>query len=301
MSLKSIANALTSKVGLKSLVVQKHTPAILFGAGVVGVVATVVLASRATLKLESVIDLAQADLADVEKAKALEDPRYTETDRQRDMAMIYAKATTKIVRLYAPAVIVGTISIGALTGAHVILNRRNAALTAAYAIVDKGFRAYRERVVGELGEEKDLEFLYGTREREIVEETETGPVVKTIKEIDPQGFSMYARFFDETNVNWNRQQSFNQIFLRCQQNYANDLLKSRGYVFLNDVYDMLGMERTKAGQIVGWVLDGGNSDNYIDFGIFTRGNPHDSMRFVVGEERSIRLDFNVDGNILDLI
>lgn len=297
MNLNSVMNAVTSKVGLKSLVVRKHTPAILFAAGVVGVVATVVVASRATLKLEEVIDDAKEKL---EIAANLKSELYSESDRQQDIAMIYAKATGKVVRLYAPAFVLGTVSIAALTGSHIILTRRNVALTAAYAVLDKSFRKYRERVVGELGEEKDRGFLYGTVQREIVEETDEGPKVSVVTEVDPDGYSMYSRFFDEHNRNWNREIMYNQIFLKNQQNYANDILKSRGYVFLNDVYDMLGFERTKAGQIVGWVLDGGNSDNFIDFGIF-QGNFHDTMRFLSGNERSVRLDFNVDGNILGYI
>lgn len=300
MKLNSLLNSMTSRVGLKALTLRKHTPAILFGAGVVGVVATVVLASRATLKLESVIDEAQNNL---DIAKQLEDERYSENDRQRDIAMIYAKATGKIVRLYAPAFILGTVSIAALTGSHIVLTRRNVALTAAFAAVDKGFRQYRDRVKNELGEQKDREFLYGTIDREIVEETEEGPKVTTVTEIDPNGFSMYSVFFDEFNPNWTRGSEgphYNQMFLRCQQQFANDMLRARGYVFLNDVYEMLGFPRTKAGQIVGWVIDGGNSDNYIDFGIF-KGNEWDTKQFLRGYETSVRLDFNVDGNILDLI
>ena len=92
------------------------------------------------------------------------------------------------------------------------------------------------------------------------------------------------------------------MYLRHQQNYANELLRSRGYVFLNDVYDMLGIRRTKAGQIVGWVYDekNPNIDNYIDFGIY---NVHyeGARDFVNGFECSILLDFNVDGPIIDLI
>lgn len=297
MKLNKIVNAVTSKVGLKMLTAKKHAPATMFAAGVVGIVATVVVASRATLKLDGIVEEAHNNL---DLANNLKDERYSETDRQRDIALIYAKATGKIVKLYAPAFILGTVSIAALTGSHVVLTRRNVALTAAYAAVDKGFRQYRNRVMSELGEEKDREFLYGTVEKEIVEETAEGPVVRTAKVVDPDGYSMYARFFDEHNRNWSKDWGYNQIFLRCQQNYANDMLKARGFVFLNDVYDMLGIERTKAGQIVGWVLDGGNSDNFIDFGIFDK-NFSDTMQFISGNERSVRLDFNVDGNILDLI
>ena len=110
--------------------------------------------------------------------------------------------------------------------------------------------------------------------------------------------SIYARFFDETSTNWQRTQGYNQFFIQAQQNYANDLLKSRGHVFLNEVYDMLGLERSKAGAVVGWVK--GNGDNYIDFGVF-QGDEWNAMRFVTGDERSILLDFNVDGVVYHLL
>ena len=93
---------------------------------------------------------------------------------------------------------------------------------------------------------------------------------------------------------------------------ANDLLKAKGYLFLNDVYDMLGIPRTKAGQIVGWTYDretcesktvdeNGDpvGDGFIDFGIFNAKRPN--RRFVDGYESVILLDFNVEGNVLDLL
>ena len=295
MNLKSIANVITSKVGRQVLTVQKHSPVILFAAGVVGMVGTVVLASRATLKLEEVLDETQDDL---EKARTLESAKYSEEDRRRDIFIIYARTAGKITRMYGPAVIVGGLSIAALTGSHIVLTRRNLAITAAYAALDRGFRQYRERVVAELGTEKDRQFRYAMEDHEIVEETDTGPQIRAIKQMGANSASVYARFFDEGNVNWKRERSYNQMFLSCQQNYANDLLNSRGHVLLNDVYDMLDIPRSKEGCVVGWVL--GNGDDHIDFGVF-EGNRDSGMRFVTGQERSILLDFNVDGLVYDKI
>jgi hypothetical protein len=58
----------------------------------------------------------------------------------------------------------------------------------------------------------------------------------------------------------------------------------------------MGFERTSAGFVVGWVLDG-NGDGYIDFGL----SEARSSRFMNAEERSVILDFNVDGVVYDLI
>lgn len=300
MSLSAIKNQVTSKVGRQVLVTQKHSPTLLFAAGIVGFGATVVLACRATLKMDEVLQEAEENSKKIDEAKALGSENYTEDEHQKDHALNRVKTAGKIVKIYAPAALVGAMSIGSFTGAHFILSRRNVALAAAYAVVDGGFKEYRKRVVDELGTEKDREFRFGTVDREVAVDTDDGVAVKTVKVIDPKGFtdgkSMYARIFDEGNRNWNPQWTYNQIFIQAQQNYANDLLKANGHLFLNDVYKMLGFEPTKAGQIVGWAK--GKGDNYVDFGI---ADTYDGQRFIFGDERSVLLDFNVAGNVLDLI
>lgn len=296
MKFKNVSNKLTSKVGRQVLITKKHSPALMFGVGVIGIVGTVVLASRATLKLESVLNEAEKTTQQIDDAKALETDEYTEEDAKKDGALNKAKTAFKICKLYAPAFGLGVVTIGALTGSHVVLNRRNAGLTAAYTVLDKGFREYRERVVGEYGKEKDREFRYGVVEREIAVDTDEGVAVKTVK-VFGKGKSMYAKIFDEYNPNWDPHGAYNSNFLRAQQNYANDILQGKGHVFLNDVYQMLGFERTSAGQVVGWVK--GNGDNYIDFGILD--DEFEGMRFITGAEKSVWLDFNVDGIVYDLI
>jgi hypothetical protein len=303
MSLKSLTRGVTSKAGRQVLKVRKHSPVLLFGTGVVGVVATVVLASKATLKMDEVLSEFEADKAKIdaapEAAKEI-DEEYTEEDAKKDSLGIKVKLATKIVRLYAPAVAVGVVSIGCLTGAHVILSRRNVALTAAYAALDKGFREYRARVVQELGEEKDLKFRHGLVEKEIVEEGPNGPEHKTVLVPDPSGnnLSIYARMFAQhTSTQWEEAHTRNQFFVQCQENYANQRLRAKGVVFLNEVYEMLGMEKTDAGQIVGWI-DNGEGDGQIDFGVFSTPA---GVAFANYERNSVMLDFNVDGPVYHLL
>jgi len=296
MNLKSLKDLVTSKVGRQILTTQKHSPAILFAVGIAGVVGTAVLAARATLKLEEVLNEAEEDL---KTARTLESVKYSDEDRQRDIVLIYLRTGTKIAKLYGPAILVGITTIAALTGSHVTLNRRNVGLAAAYAALDKGFKQYRDRVVNAFGKERDQEFRYGTRDVEIVEETKNGPVIKTIQRVGKDGASIYAKYFDESSPNWNRQPSYNVMFLKCQMSHANDLLRARGHVFLNEVYDMLGMKRTREGAVVGWVL-GSGGDDYVDFGIFDPNN--EGFRdFVNGWNDAVLLDFNVDGPIWDKI
>ena len=294
--MKFVPEVMSRAVASKGLLLQKTSPHLLFGAGVVGVVGSTVLACRATLKMSDVLEEAQGNL---HTAKELDHPDYSEKDRKRDISLIYFQSGVQVFKLYLPAIVVGGVSIAALTQSHRILSSRNAALTAAYTALDKGFNQYRARVVDKYGEEEDRNLRYGTREEQITD-PETGKkqtVTRVATDCEP---SVYARFFDPYSTSWSKEPEYNLIFLRCQQNYANELLRARGHVFLNEVYDMLGIARSKAGAVVGWVLSkNGETDNYINFGIF---DGDDRARdFVNGREGAILLDFNVDGVIYDKI
>lgn len=279
-------------MALTLLKVQKNSPTLLFGAGVVGVVTTVVLASKATLQLNDIVEDTSVLIT---KINDLEHKDYSPEDKVKDKAIAYTQSGLKIAKLYAPAFAVGVVSIGCLTGSHQILTRRNVALSAAYAGAEKALRDYRGRVIESIGEEKESKIWQPVEMVDTIGEDgkKTKAPVLTAK-----GGSPYKVLFGEHNPNWNDTDEYNKIFIQAQQNYANDLLRARGYVFLNDVHEMLGLERTKAGQIVGWVLNG-SGDNFIDFGVFA--DSYQGMRFVSGDERSIWLDFNVDGNVLDIL
>lgn len=295
--MKFIPNAVSRKAALALLQGQKHSPAILFGAGVVGVIGTVVLSSKATLKVGDILDETNEKLAQVREAAGLEREDYTDKDANRDRLVVYSQAAMKLTKLYAPAFALGVLSIAALGGSHYILTKRNAALTAAYAALDKSYKEYRQRVVAAVGEDKEREIFTPTEEVEVIDENGK----KTKKKVGTgEGGSPYARVFDEYNVNWNHESNYNQMFIRTQQNWANDLLKSQGYLVLNDVYQMLGLEKSSAGAVVGWVYDSTKGDGYVDFGV-TNTDIYQGMRFINGEERSVWLDFNVDGVIYDQI
>lgn len=314
---------------------KKHSPEILAGVGVVGTVASAVLACKATTKVGDIMDDTKTQVREVhlvmqaagieeqsectadesEKLEVLREheavQNYTVEDSRKDLTIIYAQTALKFVKLYAPAVILGTFSLGCMLTSNNILRKRNAALAAAYATIDRGFKEYRSRVVERFGEEVDRELKYNVKAQEI-EETITDKngkekkVTKTVKTVDPAGVkeSDYARFFDPSCRDWQKNAEYNLMFLRSQQQYANDLLQARGYVYLNEVYEMLDIDKTEAGQVVGWVLhptdpvSGDKYDNYIDFGIYDLDDER-KRAFVNGYEQSILLDFNVDGYILD--
>ena len=289
--------------------VQKHSPEILAGVGVVGVVASTVMACKATMKLNNILEESKETrdkIKEVENNPAYED-KYTPEDAKKDLTINYMQTSMKIAKLYAPAVLLGSASLGCLLASNDILRKRNAALSAAYMTVDKGFKEYRQRVAERFGEEVEKEIRYNIKAEEIettvVNEDGSEVTIKeTVKTMDPNLYSDYARFFDEYNPNWQNDPEYNLMFLKSQQQYANDLLIARGRLFLNEVYDMLGMERSKAGQVVGWVYNEANpsGDNFVDFGIYDLHKER-TRAFVNGLEPSILLDFNVDGNIWDLM
>ena len=305
---KIIPNKVTATVARQVLLTKKHSPVILLGAGIVGVVATVVLASRATLQLESVLDKVEDNkkkLAEVKPIMEAGHETYTEETYKKDTVIVYVQAVGSVVKLYAPSIALGVVSIGCLIGSHNILSRRNAGLMAAYASIAKGFSEYRQRVVADVGEEKDREYRHGYEMAEITAETKNGPKVSTVKQLGSKdGPSDYARYFEKgVNVSWSPTPDYNLIFLRGQQSMANDRLNANGHLLLNDVYDALGFDRTEAGCVVGWVKAsaGFEGDGYVDFGIFDSEDEDRFNPWVLGENGSILLDFNVDGVVYDKI
>lgn len=305
MSIKTLAGKASAKIGRQVLAAQQHSPTLLVAAGVAGFGATVFLACRATLKLNDVLAEGEEDLKGVDALK--------ENEVRKKTFSVQLQTAIKVAKLYAPAVIVGGASLAALTGSHIILKRRNAGLVAAYATLDKMYKDYRGRVVQDQGVEKDREYLFGTIEKEIVEEGPNGPEITHVKGYDvaaikANAHSVYHRVFDYDNPNWSEVPQENQFLVQSAQNHLNDKLRVDGYVFLNDAYDLLGFEKTAAGQMVGWVrspkLDENGvpqGDGYIDFGIWSDGALAGKQKILNGHKEAIVLDFNVDGNVLDLL
>ena len=290
-------------------VVEKHSPEILAGVGVVGVVASTVMACKATMKLNDILEESKETRDKIREVES--NPRYEEQysheDAKKDLVINYTQTAMKVAKLYAPAVILGSASLGCLLASNDILRKRNAALSAAYMTVDKSFKEYRQRVVDRFGEEVEKEIRYNIKAEEVTstvvaEDGSETTITETVKTMDPNLYSDYAKFFDEASPYWQKDPEYNFMFLKSQQQYANDLLKARGRLFLNEVYEMLGIDKTKAGQIVGWVYNPENpiGDNFVDFGIFDMSKER-VRAFVNGYEPNILLDFNVDGNIWDLM
>ena len=303
-NIKLPANLSRSLNGL-AFKMKKHAPEILVIAGVGGTIATTVMACKATTKIDEVL---AENTEHIAKTKRYVEEngyseKYTEKVYQKDLTIMYTQKGLALLKLYAPSIALGTLSITAILAGHNVLKKRNVAIAAAYEVVNKNFNDYRGRVVERFGHELDRELRYNIHKEEVEEtviDEKTGKEKKVKKNVDVcdiDKYSDFAKFFDESCTGWTKDPETNLMFLKHQQGYANDLLEGRGYLFLNEVYDMLGIERTVAGQSVGWIYDKNVIDK-IDFGIYNRHNQA-ARRFVNGIERTILLDFNVDGNILN--
>ncbi len=288
---------------------KKHSPEILIVAGIAGTVVSAVLACKATLKVGEIADKAKDDVERIHEAAengvTEAGEVYTAEDQKKDLAIAYVQTGLQYIKLYAPAVILGGLSITSILASNNILRKRNVALAAAYTAVDKSFKEYRGRVVERFGDKVDQELRYGIKAKKIEEtgvDPETGKekkVKKTVEVADPNLKSDFACYFDKTSRNYETNRDFNMMFLRAQQNYANDVLRARGHLFLNEVYDMLDLRRTTAGQIVGWTYDpeAPESDGYVDFRILEIVKENEDGTY----EPAIIIDPNVDGDILSKI
>lgn len=281
---------------------KKHSPEIFIAVGVVGTVTSAVMACRATTKLSDILEESKEELETIHEAPQKEElqGKYDEDMMHKDLALVYFQTGVKIAKLYAPAVILGTLSITSIVASNNILRKRNIALAAAYATVDKGFKEYRGRVVERYGEQVDYELSHNVKTKEITETIidEKGKektVTKKVEVADPNVTNDYIKYFTRSNPYWDDTPDYVELFLRSQQNYANDRLKVDKVLTLNDVYDSLGFQKTKAGMVVGWVFDENNEDgdNFIEFNVRKVYIPNEYGE----EELAYAIDFNVDGNI----
>lgn len=299
------------KAGFK---IKKHSPEILIVTGIVGVVTSAVMACKATMKVNDVIETGKTAINDIhDKAADVEAgivsaEEYTPEIQRKELTVAYAKTGFELAKLYAPAVVIGALSLTAIISSNNILRKRNVALAAACASTEKLFKDYRGRVIERFGKELDRELRYNIKSKEVEETTvnEDGSETtqkKTIQVIEGPLYDEFSRIFDETCPCWVKDANKNKSFLMQQERFANQKLQEQGYLFLNDVYESLGFDKIAAGQVIGWTYNKNNPDsaNHVSFGIFDDAYIHKNSRFINGYEKSIVLDFNHEGNILEYI
>lgn len=308
--LSKVSTSAAKFAGKAEFTIKKNSPEILLGAGIVGFVGTIVLACRATCRADEVLEFHRRKIKDINDAKEIADAdpegemSYDIEIYRQDKAIRYLKTTGNLAKLYTPTVAVGALSLACILTSRNIMQKRYLGVVAAYNGLSAAFEEYRKRVRDEYGEGLDKHFRYGTtyeelpvydengkktKEKEQVEKTETGMVMQTDDS---------CRFFDSSNPNWDKNPTFSMMWLRGQQNILNDILHTRGHVFLNEVYDALGFPHTPQGAVLGWI--DGEGDDCIDFGLYDP-NKESVRRFVNGVDNVIMLEFNHDGVIWDKI
>ena len=311
MTKVELINSLTRGLNKTAFKVKQHSPEILAVGGVIGLIGSGVMACVATTRVNDILEEAKATIGAVremrEDVEAGNRTDYTLKECDRALTVSYAQAGLQLGKLYGPAVGLATLSTVAIFASTNILKKRVMTWSAAYTAVSTSFKEYRERVVERFGKDLDRELRYNIKTEKVEEivTDENGKekkVKKTIEVADPNTYSDYAKFFEPGCPAWTKNPELNLLFLKQTQNYANEKLQRQGHLFLNEVYDMLGIDRTALGAIAGWIYDPSNPDIdcYVDFDIY---NVHkrDNQRFVNGYENVILLDFNVDGNIVDKI
>jgi hypothetical protein len=313
MDFASIGKTIMQHGSRALLVAQKHAPEILMVTGTVAVVGSVIMTGRATVKASDILDKHESVRDEIEEAhnlNELPDEEYSEEEYEKDILVNKVQCARELVIDYLPAATLLIFGVGCFFGAHNILSKRYVAVLGAYKLCEEAFSQYRDRVKTELGEEQDIHFYYGTEiesQKLKIKNEETGKtktVTKDIQKITGCDVTQYSRFFDEANPNWSKSPDDNRFFLARMQNALNDKLVAQGHLFLNEVYDALGFERSKAGAIVGWVynddISASDGDGYVDFRIYDPENLA-KREFVNGYEPSILIDFNCQGVIYDLI
>lgn len=309
-----LMNKITRGLGRIKLNAIKHSPEILLGVGIVTGITGAVVACKATPKACKIIEEKKAQLAEIRYVHehadefTTEENKYTDEDYKKDIVSVYTSMAVDVAKTYAPAVTLGVTSITSLLVSNRILNKRHLALAAAYATVDQAYKGYKERVVERFGPDMDRELTYNIKAKEIEEKVvdengEEKVEKKTVQESTPPKFTGYTFVFDQYCLNHVKDADLNKMYLSKTQAFFNNKLRTDGYVFLNDILSELGIDRTKAGQSVGWYYDESRPEqfhNYIDFGILDIKDEQKRL-FINGKENAVWLNFNVDGPILDLI
>lgn len=308
-----------SKYGYK---LRKASPTIMIVGAAIGGVTATVLACKATIKAQDILEEHNATVEKIHTAKEQiesgemqlkEGETYTEKDFKNDITTTYVQTGMKLAKVYAPAVGLGVASLSCMFGSHHIMTKRNASLTAAYIALDKAFEEYKSRVTDRFGGRVQQELEHNIKAVEIenkkIDENGVEESIKEYKDVAMQHTSPYTCIFDETVDTWQPDNDLNRNYLFLMERSANKRLRTQGHLFLNEVLGMIGTHggitmKTPEGQIVGWIYDPNdkNKQSHVDFGITNYVEGNDALNsFIDGVERSVMLRFNCDGPIIDKI
>lgn len=291
---------------------RKHSPELLIAGGILSAAASIGFAIYSTTKLNSKLKPYNDKIDSIKKD--LKDPNQSIDVKEckKELAKTYGLAALKVTTLYAPSVLLFSASVGCILGSHKIMRSRNLALTAACATLERSYKAYRDRVKAKLGEEAE-EKLYNNIRKEEVEviDPKTGKVTK--KKIDLPHVDEdndWNVMYDCGNNCWGRDAVQNFDWLMQQQAFLTEKLRRRGYLFLYEVYDVLGCtvaqlghKKARASRILGWIYDPSNPNRncYVSFGLTQPGTmiPLPKVAEQISHNQpTFMLTLNPDGDIL---
>ena len=215
---------------------KKHSPEILIGMGIAGMVTTIVMAVRATPKAMERIDEISYDE---------NDKCFVETTKLEKVKAAWT--------CYIPTAITGGLSIACIIGASSVNLHRNAALATAYTLSETALREYREKAVELIGEKKEQTI----RDEVAKGKIQNDPVSKKEVVITGDGDALCydtisGRYFKSTAEK-----------LRRVENNLNRRMRDEMYISLNDFYYEIGLGEIKMGYGLGWNVDKGYID--LDF------------------------------------
>lgn len=294
---------------------KRNSPELLTAGGIIMSAVAIVLACKATTKLDEKVKPHNEKIDAIKNAIKKEEEEqkglYPVEQGKQDLTKEYVKTAWEITKLYAPSAITFTLSVASILSSHKIMKGRNVALAAAYSTMQDAFNKYRQRVADKIGEEAEKDVYNNVQKatEKVINDDGDGSsseeeTTKANKEDNP-----WVYLFDQANPNWNKNGGLNLDFLLMTERYMNQKLKVQGYLFMSDVYDALCIpenqltdKQLQGSRVVGWIYDPDDKtrDNYVSFGLTDEHGilNHDAMDLKRHWESNIWLEFNPDGDIL---
>lgn len=223
--------------------IKKHSPEILTGIGIAGMITTTVMAVRAT-----------------PKALILIEERKEEIGAEKLEAMDMVKTTWAC---YIPAVITGTLSVACLIGASSVNARRNAALATAYTLSESALKDYQGKVIEMFGEKKNE----AVKDAVAKDKVEKNPVVTREVIITEKGNTLC---YDAISGRYFKSDIEKIKKAECE---LNRQMLDDMYVSLNDFYYEIGLDSVKLGDELGWNVDSGYIDLSFSSQLASDGTP----------------------------
>lgn len=286
--------------------ISKHAPTILSVTASAGVIATGYLAWQAGTRFEDVEGRDWERRKECQRnADNIPDEEVPKYERMLRIKFILDTAYT-----VAPAAIVGAATITMIYFSNSISKKRLAAVGAAYTALQTAFDGYKKTMVDALGKETVEKIVapklpnVGKSAEEILSSDNKSDAANVVDAVlaSVRDLSPYARIISEESSNcWDDNEDYTSENLKAVQVWANRRLERKGHLFLNEVFDQLGLSRTREGAVVGWIKNSEVGDGYVSFGDFDASIyrvPSDDYSRV---DSNFIVDFNVDGMIWDKI